>query len=316
VRAAVVGAGPVGQTLASCLIDAGVDLVLVEIVDPVRERLRARGIRVGGAHTKEVAVPLVAAGVDELAGVDLDVVFIAVKAPATALVAGAVQDSVDRSATVVSWQNGIDTERALAERVDPGRIVRAVVNHGVSVDDDGTVVVTFEHPPHLVREFDPEGGERAREVAGLLTDAGLRTEHAEQLERAVWTKGALNAALNAICALTGMTVVEAWSDRYAGDLARKVLREAIQVARANEIFLGSGFYRYALDYLARAGAHRPSMLLDRMAGRRTEIDFINGKIIEYGQMSGTPTPFNETLVALVKAAERSTRSSAREGSGG
>jgi len=316
VRAAVVGAGPVGQTLAACLIDAGVDLVLVEIVDPVRERLRARGIRVGGAHTKEVAVPLVAAGVDELAGVDLDVVFIAVKAPATALVAGAVQDSVDRSATVVSWQNGIDTERALAERVDPGRIVRAVVNHGVSVDDDGTVVVTFEHPPHLVREFDPEGGERAREVAGLLTDAGLRTEHAEQLERAVWTKGALNAALNAICALTGMTVVEAWSDRYAGDLARKVLREAIQVARSNEIFLGSGFYRYALDYLARAGAHRPSMLLDRMAGRRTEIDFINGKIIEYGQMSGTPTPFNETLVALVKAAERATRNSAREGSGG
>lgn len=306
-RVAVIGAGPVGQTLAASLIGAGSELVIVEISSPVRERLAADGIVVTGAHDLRVEAPRTVSAIEALEGEEIDVVFVAVKAPATPLVAGAIEDSINREATVVSWQNGIDTERALADAVEPDRIVRAVINHGVSLADDGSVVVTFEHPPHLVREYAPAGSGRARALADLLTRAGLRTERAENLEQAVWKKGALNAALNAICALTGLTVMDAWHDRFAGELARKVLRESILVARANEILLGSGFYRYALDYLARAGTHRPSMLLDRIAGRRTEIDFINGKIIEYGQMAGVPTPFNEALVALVKAAERSTR---------
>ncbi|HKJ85938.1 MAG TPA: 2-dehydropantoate 2-reductase [Spirochaetia bacterium] len=306
-KIAVIGAGPVGQTLCASLIDDGNEVVVVEIASSARERLAADGIRVSGVHDLQVAVPRIVPGIEALEGEHIDVVFVAVKAPATELVAGAIEDSVNRDATVVSWQNGIDTERALADAIEPDRIVRAVINHGVSLADDGSVVVTFEHPPHLVREFAPAGSARAEAVSELLTGAGLSTERAEDLDQAVWKKGALNAALNAICALTGLTVMDAWHDRFAGDLARKVLRESIHVARANEIFLGSGFYRYALDYLARAGTHRPSMLLDRIAGRRTEIDFINGKIIEYGQMAGIATPFNEALVALVKAAERSTR---------
>jgi len=311
VKVAVVGAGPVGRTLAGCLLAADHDVTLVEIDAGVREHLLRGGITLTGVHTVRAAVPSVVASIEELEGLQLETVFVAVKAPATALVAGAIADSVATSATVVSWQNGIDTERELATAIEGDRIVRAVINHGVSLADDGSVTVAFEHPPHLLREFEPAGAGRARIAARTLTGAGLASERAEDLERAVWQKGALNAALNAICALTGLTVHDAWNDRFAGDLARNALREAIAVARANEILVGSGFYRYALDYLARAGAHRPSMLLDREAGRRTEIDYINGKVVEYGQMSGVPTPFNEALVALVKAAERSTRLVAR-----
>ena len=310
-KAAVVGAGPVGSTLAARLLAANHEVTIVEIDPRVREELLERGIVLTGAHDVSVAVESVASSIEELEGVDVEAVFVAVKAPATPLVAGAIADSLAPTATVVSWQNGIDTERELATSVPHDRIVRAVINHGVSRGADGSVTVSFEHPPHLLREFVPAGAGRARMVAELLTEAGLASERAENLEQAVWQKGALNAALNAICALTGLTMHDVWGDHYAGDLARKVLREALSVARANEILVGSGFYRYALDYLARAGAHRPSMLLDREAGRRTEIDYINGKIVEYGEMSGVPTPFNEALVALVKAAERSTRLVAR-----
>lgn len=304
---AVIGAGPVGQTLTAALAAGGIEVRIVEINAEVRERICRSGIRVTGVHEIELESVSPDSSIESLEGIDLDVVFVAVKAPATPLVAGAIDDSVDSTATVVSWQNGIDTERALASRIDPERLVRAVINHGVSMDEDGTVRVTFEHPPHLVRELAPAGAERATLVADLLTSAGLETLRANDLDQAVWQKAALNASLNALCALTGLTLREAWHDRFAGELARKVLRETIAVARANEIFLGSGFYRYALDYLDRAGDHRPSMLLDRDAGRRTEIDFINGKIVEYGAVSGVATPFNEALLALVKAAERSTR---------
>jgi 2-dehydropantoate 2-reductase len=306
-RLAVIGAGPVGQTLAGRLIDGGHDVTIIEVNEGLRSRLTEAGITLTGAHEISARVSSIVSSIDELAGLALEAVFVAVKATATELVASAISDTVNADATVVSWQNGIDTERALATHIGGERIVRAVINHGVSISESGTVTVTFEHPPHLVRELEPAGAERAREIAVILSGAGLVTERAENLESAVWQKSALNAALNAICALTGLAMHDVWNDGYAGELARKVLKEAVAVARANEIFLGSDFYRKSLGYLGAAGNHKPSMLLDREAGRRTEIDFINGKIIEYGEMAGVATPFNEALVALVKSAERSTR---------
>ena len=306
-RLAVIGAGPVGQTLAARLIHGGHDVTIVEVNGELRAKLSDGGITLTGAHEVSAPVTSIVSSIDELAGVTLEVVFVAVKATATELVATAVGDTVNPGATVVSWQNGIDTERALETHICGDRIVRAVINHGVSISKSGTITVTFEHPPHLVRELEPAGAERARIVSVLLSGSDLITERAENLESAVWQKSSLNAALNAICALTGLPMHDVWHDGFAGELARKVLKEAIAVARANEIFVGSDFYRKSLEYLAAAGNHKPSMLLDREAGRRTEIDYINGKVIEYGEMAGMSTPFNEALVALVKSAERSTR---------
>ena len=72
---------------------------------------------------------------------------------------------------------------------------------------------------------------------------------------------------------------------------------------ANEINLGWDFYTYAHDYLGHAGDHKPSMLVDVEQKRRTEIDFLNGKIVEYGQRVNIPTPSHGTIRSLVKARE-------------
>ncbi len=84
-----------------------------------------------------------------------------------------------------------------------------------------------------------------------------------------------------------------------------LVKECIQVARANEISLGWDYYVHAMDYMRNAGDHKPSMLMDVEAGRRTEIDFINGKFVEYGRRVGLDTPFNRTMSALVKGLESS-----------
>jgi 2-dehydropantoate 2-reductase len=60
-----------------------------------------------------------------------------------------------------------------------------------------------------------------------------------------------------------------------------------------------------MDYMRNAGDHKPSMLMDVEAGRRTEIDFINGKFIEYARRAGMEAPFNRTMSAMVKGLESS-----------
>jgi 2-dehydropantoate 2-reductase len=60
--------------------------------------------------------------------------------------------------------------------------------------------------------------------------------------------------------------------------------------------------------MSKAGDHKPSMLMDVEAGRRTEVDYINGKFVEYGQRAGLDTPYNKTLLSLVKGLESSIES--------
>ena len=63
--------------------------------------------------------------------------------------------------------------------------------------------------------------------------------------------------------------------------------------------------------MGKAGDHKPSMLMDIEAGRRTEVDFINGKFVAYGQRVGMETPFNKTMLSLVKGLESSIESKKR-----
>ena len=82
-----------------------------------------------------------------------------------------------------------------------------------------------------------------------------------------------------------------------------LIKECVKVARANEINLGWDFYPHAIEYMRKAGDHKPSMLMDIENNRRTEIDFMNGKFIEYGVQSGVETPYNIMIRSLVKAIE-------------
>ena len=93
------------------------------------------------------------------------------------------------------------------------------------------------------------------------------------------------------------------SDPIILDLVSNLVKECIKVARANEINLGWDYYPHAMTYMRNAGDHKPSMLMDIENRRRTEIDFMNGKFVEYGKQAGIETPYNATLKAMVKGLE-------------
>ncbi|MDP2268835.1 MAG: ketopantoate reductase C-terminal domain-containing protein, partial [Deltaproteobacteria bacterium] len=95
----------------------------------------------------------------------------------------------------------------------------------------------------------------------------------------------------------------AMNDPIVFQIIDSLVKECIAVARANETELGRDFYTRALEYMGTAGDHKPSMLVDIENRRRTEINFMNGKFVEYGRQAGMETPYNKTLWALVKALE-------------
>jgi 2-dehydropantoate 2-reductase len=181
--------------------------------------------------------------------------------------------------------------------------MRGVVNYGCVPLKPAHVRIAFHHRPHFLQELDPRSRDAAISISKVFTECGLDTEHTDQIINKVWRKTVLNSCMNAICAVTGKTMVEIIIDPILFDLVDLLIKEGVAVARANEIALGSDYYPFCVNYIKNAGNHKPSMLQDIEAGRRTEIDYINGKIVEYGLQAGIATPYNTMIRGLVKALE-------------
>lgn len=300
---AVIGAGPVGAIVAAFLTKGGYAVTLCDVVPGLLGPALDPGIIIEGADTLQIKVARTTTRIDDLVNDPPDVIIVTVKATALPLIASALEGFVAEGRYVVSWQNGIDTELVLAQNLGPESVMRGVVNYGCVPLGPAHVRIAFHHRPHFLQELDPRSREAALGICEVFTECGLDTEHTDQIKNMVWRKAVLNACMNPICAVTRKTMVETIVDPILFNLVDALIKEGVAVARANEFALGSDFYPYCINYIKTAGNHKPSMLQDIEAGRRTEIDYINGKIVEYGLQAGMATPYNTMIRGLVKALE-------------
>jgi 2-dehydropantoate 2-reductase len=299
----VVGAGPVGAIVAAFLARGGCEVTLCDVIASLVEPALSPGIRIEGTDTLQVRVARITTRVEDLLDDPPDVIVVAIKATALPLIASALEGFAADGRYVVSWQNGIDTERVLAQHLGEASVMRAVVNLGCVPLGPAHVRIAFHHRPHFIQELDPASRDAALGICEALTGCGLDTRHTDQIFHLVWRKAILNACMNPLCAVTRKTMAEVINDPILFGLVDSLIKEGVSVARANEVSLGSNYYPYCINYIRNAGHHKPSMLQDIEAGRRTEVDYINGKIIEYGVQAGTATPFNTMIRGLVKALE-------------
>jgi 2-dehydropantoate 2-reductase len=289
--------------LAAHFANNGIDVTLCDVVEDLLAPATDPGIKIEGAVTVTGKVARTITSIDELAENTPEVIFITVKATALGIISSAIEAFHKPGVCVVSWQNGIDTELVLAEHIDPKWVFRAVVNFGVNLKAPCHVQMGFHHPPHHMQELDEESKAYTLGICELLTDAGLATKRAERLVDSVWQKAILNSALSPICAVTGLTMSQAFLDPSIHEMIDALIKEGIAIARANEIQLGWNFYRLGMGYLQTAGDHKPSMLVDIESNRRTEVEFINGQLINYATHAGVEAPYNRMIRAMVKALE-------------
>jgi len=284
---AVVGAGTVGSILIAHLIDAGHEDVAIVDIPSRLEQIEKGGIRITKVRTLDVKPKHLFTDVTELADRGVRSLIVATKATEIARVAPKIQQIHTPDMHVLSMQNGLGTERELATYIDPKRVGRMVVNFaGVRDETTGETSMSWFIPPNVFGPHVESDLGPWEDLAMQFTEAGLDTEARTHVEvkRAVWFKAILNAALNALCATTGLTMAEAMRMRHTRYLARQLLREGLTVASHMGYAYGEGALETCMNYLDKGGEHYPSMWSDLKKGRRTEIDYINGKIVKNSMM--------------------------------
>jgi 2-dehydropantoate 2-reductase len=295
----IIGAGPVGGILAAHLASAGQAVILTDAWKEHIERIYAVGLHITGREELWARPAHLLTSIGELDAFAPRFVFICTKACDLDTVLKEMSDALKRSdAVFISFQNGIDTEEVVAEKIERHRVLRGVVSYA------GEMRKSFFTPPNYLGWLDARGEERCREAAAVLSAAGLATEATKDIGRYVWRKAILNSCTMSIAAITGMNMREMIDFPPTAQLVDLLLQESVAVAAAYGYDYGPGFVDSVRDFNQHAGPHKPSMRVDIENGRRTENPFLIRRIAEYAERKGVPAPLHRTVANLIDALEK------------
>jgi 2-dehydropantoate 2-reductase len=267
------------------------------------DAMRSRGLRVEGA-SGERTVRLHATTDPRDAG-PCDLVVLATKAMHVAAAAQALSPLLKSETPVLSIQNGLGGPDTAASVLGKERVMVGVVGgFGASMRGPGHA---HHNGMELVRlgEFGGPVTERLKKVENLWRGAGFRVKVFDDIDQLVWEKLICNCSLSGPCGVSGMTVGEVMADTDLSKVSAACATEAFSVARRKGIRLDfDDPIAYTREFASRIPLSRPSVLLDLLAGRKSEIDVINGSIPRVGREVGVAAPVNEAITALVHAKER------------
>jgi len=301
-KVAIIGCGAMGSVYAALMADAGHEVHAITLWPDHAAAMAANGLRVEGASGDRTVRLRAATTTDGIGPCDL--VIIATKAFDVEAAARSAVPLLAQHTIVQTIQNGLGSAERVAPIVGPDRLAVGVVGgFGASLRAPGHV---HHNGMEMVRFGSYAGLPRGSLETGaaVWTSAGFKVALFEDVRRMVWEKLIMNVTFSAPCCLTGLTIGEVMRNENAWRVALGCAEEAIAVARALGIRLEVGD---PIEHIRHLGGRipdaRPSMLLDHLARRRSEIDVINGSIPREGRNVGVATPVNDTVVALVKARE-------------
>ena len=302
-RFGIIGLGPVGQTLAVHLKDAGCEVAITDFDSNKLALIRNSGIELVDKIEKQAYFKHVYSSIQEMFEHDFDVLVSAVKGYNVESILQQIRLSAPKDVFLLVAQNGIGIRKKYLAHFEESRILRMVVNYAGNLHAPNVTSVSFFNPPNYVGSVDDSQPEIASQIASLLSSAGLITEKVGSFDvvNKIWEKTILNAALSPLCAISNLTMKEAMDHPDTLEIVEQVIYEAVEVAKAEEIKLPENFVKLCIRYLKNAGNHMPSLAVDLINKRETEIDFMNGKIVEYGRKHYIKTPLNLTLTKIVRS---------------
>ena len=303
-KIAVLGAGALGCAIGGALAQAGNGVVLIN-----RNADHVDAINTHGLVMRTPAGELVvrASAATSAQGLDpVDLVIVLVKSFHTEAAMAAATNLVGPHTAVLSLQNGLGHEDVLAQIVGRGHVLAGKTYVGGVMLAPGRIISGTAGKETLIGELDGTVSDRAQRIAATFNAAGLTTTVSDNIVGTMWDKLLINVSTGAVSGITRLPYGPLYDIPEIEATAVAAVQEAMDVAAASGVRLGFTDPREAWNK-ASAGLpadFKTSMLQSLEKGSVTEVDFINGAVVRWGQRCGVPTPVNATLVACIKGIER------------
>jgi 2-dehydropantoate 2-reductase len=301
-KVGIVGSGAMGSVYGALLGDAGNELWMLDRWREHIQAMRTRGLRCEGA-SGDRTVQLHATTEAAEAG-PCELVIVATKVMDIEAAVRAAAPMIGPDSLVLGIQNGLGNVERIRKVLSADNLLFGIAGgFGAEIMAPGHV---HHNGMETINLAELSGGITARleRVGEVWRQAGFTVKLYDDLWPVVWSKLIANVAFSAICAATGMRTGQVCANEWAWGIARACTEEAAAVAAAKGIKLAyDDPVRWVRDFAGKIPHARPSMYQDVRAGRRSEIDSIQGGVVAEGARLGVATPTCAFLVHMVKALE-------------
>ena len=302
----MLGAGALGSTIGGTLAIGGNDVHFVDMWQEHVDLINKDGLHMTN-EKEDWYVRVDARTTADTIG-EADLVIVLVKSFATKQAVEQLKQTnvIGKNTLVMSLQNGLGNEETIASVIGSENVISGKTYVGGRLIQAGYISAGVQGKWTYIGELNGEITDRIQTVCNVFNDAGLLCEVSDNIKGLIWDKLLINVAAGALCGITRLPYGPLYEEDYIKDVAVAAIQEGIQVAKAAGVVLKSEDPQYPWVAASEGlpGTLKTSILQSLELKRPTEIDFINGSIVEWGKKYGIATPVNQTLVACVKGIEK------------
>lgn len=301
-RIAVLGAGAMGCLLGGRLAEGGAWVTFVDKWQEHIDVMSTKGLTLTGVGGERTFPVKATSDVNSVGKVD--VIIVQCKAPDTRTVMESAKQLMHSETVVVSFQNGLGNEDIIAEVLGSAdQVFGGQTLEGANVEGPGKVKV-HTNLESVMGEWRCGTSPRCGRLAKIFTRYGLRTLEQPDMPTRIWMKVIYNCVVSPLSTLTGLFHKDIYCRKDSIYVANLIIQEALAVAKAENVKITEAQAKECLDkVIASKQSNKSSMAMDIDAKRRSEIDFINGRICVLAEKHGIEVPFNRSMVFFVKGLE-------------
>lgn len=290
-RIIVLGAGAVGSYYGALL--AGRNDVLLIGRGPHVETVNSKGLILTGAKEGHFKVKA-AEKVEEIRPETL--ILLTTKAYDSEEAILTIREKLRTDTVILILQNGLGNEEIVRRAARGGaEVIRGLVASGLEFNEPGKIDVKMNGETVL------EKSKTGQWIGEVLKESGLRVRLSDDMTLEVWRKLVMNCVINPLTAILRVPDNEI-SVKELCEVRRAIVEECVEVAMAEHVSMEMSILE-DVEHVIPSYTNLSSMYQDIAKGKRTEIDYLNGRIVEFGKKHGIRTPVNMTMVSLVKALE-------------
>jgi len=289
-RIFVLGAGAIGSVYGACLSES-YDVTLIGNRNHVKA-IKANGLSIVGDMRKVFHIK----ADTQIRGIlGKTLVILTTKAYDSARAMEGVRSLLKKDTVILVLQNGLGNEGTVKRIVgDRAKILRGITKMAAEFLRPGKI--RFWSGETII-----ESNEDAGKISEILNECRLKSRLSEHIDQEVWTKLVVNCVVNPLTALFRVKNCAIWADSLR-TVRQSIITECVEVAEAEGILLPADLAE-RMDKRLSCYTNFSSMYQDIVKHKRTEIDFLNGKIVELGRKHHIKTPVNETLLSFIKFLE-------------
>jgi 2-dehydropantoate 2-reductase len=306
-RIAVMGTGSIGGYFGGMLARAGNDVTLIAR-GPNLEAITSNGLKV--VRDDEEFTVRCPATEDPATVGPVDLVLLCVKAYQNKIAVPMTQPLVGPDTTVLCLQNGVDSYVAVGNVLGESSVLPGAAFIEAGVLAPGVVQQTGGIVRIILGETDGADSERCQAIQDALVDAGVPAEALSDIKSGLWGKFLFIATMAGVTSIARSPLAELLVQPHWRSVVLGCLAEIEAVGRSNGVDLPKDIVSDTVTYIdGQLGDMEASMYVDLLAGRPLELDALNGAVVRIGKDTGTATPINDVIHAMLKPLEGGSLSS-------